>query len=199
MENIIDVGEFVKTRKPRKAKQPKGTGRAVYLISLAVILGLIVLSISVFTGVRAMANWGATHKFVKQQVISLSIDWPYRVEEIKPQVLAPIEKQLNVPEMSTDIERYICDKFGVMDCKTALAVAKAESGMNCNAFNVNSNGSVDFSIFQLNSVHLKKGGEWTLENMANCYKNVDLAYEMWKEQGFQPWVAFTSGGYLAKL
>jgi len=197
MENIIDVGEFVKPNRKKRAKKTD-TGRSVYLISGLVLLGILLSIYGVLAGIRAVAVWGSTHKIVGQRVFSVSIDWPYRIEEIKPEVLAQTEKQVNMPELGTDIEMYICEKFGVMDCKTALAVAKAESGLNCNAFNVNSNGSVDFGIFQLNSVHLKKGGEWTLTNMSDCEKNVDLAYQMWTEQGFEPWVAYLSGSYLAK-
>lgn len=101
-------------------------------------------------------------------------------------------------EIDTDIEKYICDKFGVMDCKIALAVAKAESGLNCNAVHINNNGTVDLSIFQLNTVHLKKGGDWTLANMGDCKKNVDLAYELWEAQKWEPWSAYLNGSYLAK-
>ena len=117
-----------------------------------------------------------------------------RVTQVVQNVIIP-----NYPEeVDTDLEKYICEKFGVMDCKIALAVAKAESGLNCNAININTNGTVDFSTFQLNSVHIKKGGEWTLANMADCYKNVDLAYELWTEQGWTPWVAYLNNSYLAK-
>jgi hypothetical protein len=191
----IDVKEFVK---PTEKQANRTKDRVVNLVGGVIILGIVLSIIGIWTGVRAVANWGKTHEFVKQQVISLSIDWPYRVEEIKPQVLASIEKQALMPELDTDIERYICEKFGIVECRTALAIATAESNLNCNAFRVNSNGSVDLSIFQLNSVHLKKGGEWTLENMANCKKNVDLAYELWTEQGFEPWVTFLSKAYLVK-
>jgi hypothetical protein len=85
-----------------------------------------------------------------------------------------------------------------MDCKMALAIASAESGLRCDAVHINDNNTVDLGVFQLNSVHLKKGGNWTLANMGDCYKNVDLAYEMFKEQGWQPWVAYLNGSYLAK-
>ena len=194
----IDVAEFVKTKKPRKPVK-KDMGRSVYLISGGVVLIVVLVILGVLAGVRTIANWGAEHEIVGQRVLSVSIQWPFRIEDRKPQVLAPIEKQVNMPELKTDIEKYICDKFGVMDCKIALSIAKAESNLNCNAFNINTNGSVDLGIFQLNSVHLKKGGEWTLANMSDCEKNVDLAYQLWTEQGWHVWSAFLNGSYLAKL
>lgn len=125
----------------------------------------------------------------------------HKILTVTPRVPKIVEKTIVVdyPEdIDTDIEKYICDKFGVMDCKIALAVAKAESGLSCDAFHINDNGSVDLSVFQLNSVHLKKGGEWTLQNMADCYKNVDLAYQLWTEQGWEPWSAYLNNSYLAK-
>lgn len=113
----------------------------------------------------------------------------------KTQKVAEIVKDEENKELAT----YICEKWGVVECKTALAVAKAESEMNCNAFNVNTNGSIDLGVFQLNSNHLTKGGEWTLTNMADCHRNVDLAYEMWEAQGWTPWVAYKTGAYIAQL
>ena len=99
-------------------------------------------------------------------------------------------------EDDKDLAKYICDKFGAVECKTALAVAKAESGMDCNAIHLNTNGSVDFSVYQINSVHLNK---YTLADLADCRKNVDIAYEMWSAQGWNPWVAYTTEAYLSKL
>jgi len=193
----IDVKEFVKPEETGKQTN-RTKDRVVNLVGSVVLLGIVLSIIGIWTGVRAVANWGSTHEIVSQQVLSMSIQYPFRIEDRKPLVLASIEKQALMPELDTDIERYICEKFGIVECRTALAIAEAESNLNCNAFHVNDNGSVDFSIFQLNSVHLKKGGEWTLENMANCKKNVDLAYELWTEQGFEPWVAFLSKAYLVK-
>lgn len=193
----IDIKEFVKPSvKDKQANRTKD--RVVHLVGGVVLLGIVLSIIGILAGVRAVAEWGSTHEIVKQDIIQMKVQSPFRIEDRKPLVLTPIQKQESMPEMKTDIEKYICEKFGLMDCKTALAVAKAESNLNCNAFNVNSNGSVDFSIFQLNSVHLKKGGEWTLENMANCYKNVDLAYELWTQQGWEPWSAYLNKAYLVK-
>lgn len=92
-------------------------------------------------------------------------------------------------------EEYVCTKD--WDCKTAIAIAKAESGMRCDAQNVNTNGSVDLGYFQVNSVHLKKG--WKAIDLLDCRKNVDYAYELYEAQGFSPWTAYKSGAYLKHL
>ncbi len=101
-------------------------------------------------------------------------------------------------EGNKDIARYICQKFGLENCKIALAVAKAESGLNCNAVNINKNGTADIGVFQLNTVHLNKNG-WSLEKMGGCYSNVDLAYQLWLEQGWGAWVAYTNNSWLSMV
>lgn len=93
--------------------------------------------------------------------------------------------------MST--EEYICYKFG-KDCRLALAVSQAENGTRqCDRFGVNTNKTIDVGIFQLNTVHLKKG--WKLADLTDCKKNIDYAYEIYQAQGWNPWVAYANQSY----
>jgi len=175
-------------------KIEKTTKRKITLSTLAILGFLIVICV---VAVR-VALWFDDNKVVVKSPVIIKTQKMITVEKRVTQVINPVVT-INYPEdVKTDIEKYICDKWGIADCKMAIAVAKAESGLKCDALNINTNNTVDMGIFQLNSTHLKKGGEWTLANMGDCYKNVDLAYELWKEQGFEPWVAFNSGAYLAK-
>ena len=106
---------------------------------------------------------------------------------------------LNYPDaIDTPLKKYICDKFGVYDCKTALAVASAESGLREQAVHINNNNTIDVGIFQINSIHFKQEG-CSLKEIIDQYKNVDCAYGIWKVQGWNPWVAFINGNYLGKL
>jgi len=76
----------------------------------------------------------------------------------------------------------------------ALAVSQAENGTRqCDRLNVNNNKTVDVGIFQLNSIHFKKG--YTLTDFIDCKKNVEIAYEIYKKQGWTPWVAYKNGSY----
>lgn len=94
-------------------------------------------------------------------------------------------------------EEYICYKFG-KDCRLALAVSQAENGTRqCDRFGVNTNKTIDVGIFQINTVHLKKG--WKLADLTECHKNVDYAYEIYQAQGFEPWVAYKNKSYLKFL
>ena len=74
---------------------------------------------------------------------------------------------------------------------TAYAIAMAESGLNCKK---KSNTS-DYGLMQ---IHLplhqwrfdKFGGKWD-----DCWDNVKVAYQIYKEQGFNPWVVYSTGVY----
>lgn len=76
-----------------------------------------------------------------------------------------------------------------------VAVAMAESGGNPKAVNrKNRNGSVDYGLFQINSVHGK------LLKTGNPYDPVDnarMALAVYKGSGnkWTPWVAYKSGSY----
>ena len=91
-----------------------------------------------------------------------------------------------------EVARYICDKFGKSECRVAIAVARAESGLRCDAVGINTNRTTDFGPFQINSVHI---GRFTLSEIANCEGNVNTAYKIYQEQGWNPWVAYLNGSY----
>jgi hypothetical protein len=80
------------------------------------------------------------------------------------------------------------------DLAVALAVARAESGLNPQATNRNTNGSTDYGLFQINSVHsdLLAAGDWSDPD-----DNAAMAYQVWKRAGgsFSPWVTFWNGSY----
>lgn len=114
----------------------------------------------------------------------------------KIQMIKKAEAEVKtVAEMTT--EDYICYRFGP-DCKMALAVSQAENGTRqCDRFGVNTNKTIDVGVFQLNSVHLKKG--YTLADFMDCKKNTDIAFEIFQAQGWNPWVAWQNKNYLRFL
>lgn len=76
----------------------------------------------------------------------------------------------------------------------ALAVSHAENGTRqCDRFGVNNNKTIDVGLFQINSIHLKKG--YKLSDVMDCDKNIKIALEIFKRQGWKPWVAYTNGAY----
>jgi hypothetical protein len=82
-------------------------------------------------------------------------------------------------------ERYLCQVFG-QECKNALMIQHLENGTEqCDRFHINSNGTIDVGFMQINSIHLKKG--YTLTDLADCHKNIEIAYQIYKDSGWGAW------------
>lgn len=81
-------------------------------------------------------------------------------------------------QWKAEIADLICSK--PWDCRTAVAVAMAESGLNCGSVSRTN----DHGLFQLHG-----------QKIYDCRENIDRAYEMWKRRGWQPWSAFKNGKY----
>lgn len=89
--------------------------------------------------------------------------------------------------------RAIYNHFGTS--KFAVAIAKAESGLNCERISSTS----DYGLFQ---IHLplhqwrfdKFGGDWR-----NCDDNARVAKEIYNERGWEAWSAYLNKSYLKFL
>jgi hypothetical protein len=76
----------------------------------------------------------------------------------------------------------------------AVAVALAESGGNPNATHTNTNGSTDYGLWQINSVHkdlLQKS------NWRDPVTNGRMAHSVWSQAGgkWTPWATYNHGTY----
>src|SRR3990167_10234527 len=81
----------------------------------------------------------------------------------------------------TQVLKYIVDKFGDASPDAIVLLRKCEnSTFSDKAINVNKNGTKDFSVFQINTIHAKKYGT---AFMSNWRVNVDVAYEIYKSRG----------------
>ena len=104
--------------------------------------------------------------------------------EYKGQVLTP--KQIAVWATQAG--------FTGNDVTTAVAVALAESGGRIDATNTNTNGSTDYGVWQINSIHADEFAKhpqwWSVEN-------ADMAHDIWAAAGnsWKPWTTYTSGAY----
>jgi len=88
------------------------------------------------------------------------------------------KKSIELPEWKKEIGNMICEKD--WDCKTAKAVFYAESGFNCDAVSKTN----DHGLTQLHGI-----------KEYDCRKNLEIAYEMYKKRGWQPWSAYKNGKY----
>jgi hypothetical protein len=161
----------------------------ITIVSIIVLCGLI-------TAFKAVNSWFEHNYFVFTQPVEVKLNQPISVKERKPITQKVV---LDYPgEIDTPIKQYICDKFGVWNCKTALAIVEAESNFNDQAMHVNTNGSVDLGCWQINfPTHLKT---ITPADALDCKKATDWAFEKYTRDGnFNAWVTFTNGAYLVKL
>jgi hypothetical protein len=92
-------------------------------------------------------------------------------------------------------QQYACRKFG-SNCRLALAVQRAENAQGkCEIYHYNSDGTLDWGYFQINTGHLKRPG-LNLRDLLDCKANIDFAYQLYLEKGdFTPWSAFKNGSY----
>lgn len=94
----------------------------------------------------------------------------------------PVQVIVTPPKPMT-IEEKIRAKFPE-DPDYAVKIAKCESSMNPKAINTkNRNGSVDYGLFQINSVH-----GYTANYLLDADNNLRIARELFDRQGWRPWV-----------
>jgi hypothetical protein len=91
------------------------------------------------------------------------------------------------PTPTKSVEERICQKFKE-NCQEAIAVAKAESGLRCNAMSPTN----DHGLFQINAIHFPK---FKGKDPYDCDANIEVAYEIYKRQGFYPWTVYRTGSY----
>lgn len=87
--------------------------------------------------------------------------------------------------------------FPPQEIETATAVALAESGGETTATNKNTNGSIDYGLWQINTVH---GSLLTQGDKFNPLDNAKMALTVWNGAGkkWTPWTVYKTGAYLAQ-
>jgi hypothetical protein len=92
-------------------------------------------------------------------------------------------------------QEYACRQFG-SDGRVALAIQRAENPQGkCEIYHYNSDGTLDWGYFQINTVHLKRPG-LSLRDLLDCKANIDFAFQLFQEEhGFSAWSTYNSGKY----
>jgi hypothetical protein len=90
-----------------------------------------------------------------------------------------------VPEVWLRQELKIRGIYGD-DLERMLFIAKRESSLNAKAYNstLNSDGSHDSGLFQINSCHRML---WTRYNLLNPVENIEAAVYLYNNSKFSPW------------
>jgi hypothetical protein len=149
-----------------------------------------------------LAAGGGAATVALQSQYTLSLQSPLRLRFQWPLVIAPRDSAEEARQAQYDqfgrrltaYQQYACNKFGPA-CRVALAVQRAENPRGaCEIYHYNSDGTLDWGYFQINTVHLKRAGV-NLRDLLDCHANIDFAYRLYTERGFEPWSTFQSGAY----
>ena len=136
----------------------------------------------------------ARYTFTLQPPLRIRFQWPL---VIAPRASADEASAAQADQSGrrlTAYQQYACNKFGSA-CRVALAVQRAENPHGaCEIYHYNSDGTLDWGYFQINTVHLKRAGV-NLRGLLDCKANIDFAYQLYTERGFEPWTTFKSGAY----
>lgn len=175
------------------------------------LVGVLILVASLsYATLKAVNAWYDTHTITFNKVVNLEFKKPIEIKErkIEPKEIIQVINEVPEYEGLNDIEKYICDKWGMFRCATVIAIFKSESGLREDALNTyNSNNTVDYGIAQINSIWWNKDG-CRLKEIVEWKGNIDCAYMIWDradgkegngEGNFSPWSAFNSGAFKDKL
>jgi hypothetical protein len=136
----------------------------------------------------------ARYTFSWQLPVRIRFEWPLVVARRMNSEDA-YQAQLDQRRPLTAYQQYACLKFGPA-CRVALAIQRAENlEGKCETYHYNSDGTLDWGYFQINTVHLKRPG-LNLRDLLDCRANIDFAYQLYSErQSFSAWTAYNSGAY----
>lgn len=139
---------------------------------------------------------------IAREYYTFSLQSPVRIHFQWPVVVAAKTASEDEVEARADqsgrrltaYQQYTCNKFGPA-CRIALAIQRAENAKGaCEVYHYNSDGTLDWGYFQINTVHLTRPG-LNLRDLLDCRANIDFAYKLYQERGFQPWSTYNNGAY----
>jgi hypothetical protein len=144
--------------------------------------------------------WLAAFAVLSEYTVTLRS--PLRLNWQLPVVFAPRISEEESKEAQADqsghrltaFQQYACNKFGSA-CRVALAIQRAENPRgDCEVYHYNTDGTLDWGYFQINTVHLKRPGV-NLRALLDCRANIDFAYQLYTERGFEPWSTYKDGSF----
>jgi len=115
---------------------------------------------------------------------------PVEIDPLPP-IVTPIPTPTPTPTPAKhEVIAYIAKVFepaGTHSVVRAINCFYSESGLRWDAIGVNTNGTHDSGVAQLNSIHIKRFGK---EIQTDFRKNIDAAYQIYKERGWSAWYAW---------
>jgi hypothetical protein len=155
------------------------------------------LAVCVGVPLLIAALWWFTSHYTTslQNPVQLELRWPVVISKRSNSDGAQSARSDQQGRPLTAWQQYACQQFGD-DCRVALAIQRAENPAGkCEIYHYNTDGTLDWGYFQINTVHLKRPG-LNLRDLLDCKANIDFAYKLFQEsQGFTPWSTYNSGRY----
>ena len=194
MSNKDMTAEVFKQLKRREEENKDAIAKRVEVISKVLGLGMLAIGIAFVSAI-------AVHRFNDySRDNEIVFNYPIRVEFIEPitikrrDLVVVINKTETVGKVKTEntIEELACQRFDNTNCRIAIAIMKAESNGDNTAFNINTNGTIDLGLFQINSIHYKTKG-CSLQEVSTIKGNIDCAYSIFKKSGWSAWSSFNNG------
>src|SRR5215469_7990052 len=154
--------------------------------------GVLILLAIVTGGFVAVLQ--ARYTLSLQSPVEMRLQWPLVLAQRRSPEETREAQQDQSGHRLTAYQQYACNKFGAA-CRVALAVQRAENPRGaCEVYHYNSDGTLDWGYFQINTVHLKRAGV-NLRALLDCKANIDFAYQLYTERGFEPWTTYNNGAY----
>jgi hypothetical protein len=145
----------------------------------------------------AIFGWwfGGRYTVSLQTPLQIQVQWPIVISEQAASDEAEKARADQHGHQLSAWQQYACVKFG-SNCRVALAIQRAENlPGKCEIYHYNSDGTLDWGYFQINTVHLKRPG-LNLRDLLDCKANIDFAYQLFQERGnFTAWSTYNSGKY----
>jgi hypothetical protein len=185
-----------RSRKPR-ARKPSSRGKSRRSASLSARLWALLFCLALIAAFAI--GWVLDrYTFTLQSPVRVRLQWPLAISAKSPGDEEVALRADQGGHRLTAYQEYACRKFGSA-CRVALAIQRAENPKGaCEIYHYNSDGTLDWGYFQINTVHLRRPG-LNLRDLLDCKANIDFAYVLYQERGFQPWSTYNSGAYLKFL
>jgi hypothetical protein len=183
----------VRRRAPIKRTSKRSTRSRIRVSHPSIGLSVFALFVGLMAVYFAFQIHGR-YTFSLQSPVRLGFQWPL-VMAHRTKTEDAYRAQFDQHRPLTAYQQYACNKFGSA-CRVALAIQRAENPLGkCEIYHYNSDGTLDWGYFQINTVHLKRPG-LNLRDLLDCKANIDFAYQLYIErQGFTPWTTYNSGAY----
>jgi hypothetical protein len=177
------------TRAPYNSSVANGFGPSGLSVGIAV-MAVAAGALAVYATIKVHDEY----TFSLQPPVTIHLQSPLVVAQRSQTETAKKARQDQALPLNA-YQQYVCQEFGSA-CRVALAVQRAENPQGkCEIYHYNSDGTLDWGYFQINTVHLKRRGV-NLRDLLDCKANIDFAYQLYTEShGFTAWASYNSGRY----